>query len=220
MDVFFCEEDRQAYLDLLREMGDEHGVTYWGYCLMSNHVHLIAVPRAAESLALGIGRAHQAYTRRINFRENWRGYLWQGRFFSCPLDERHAALALRYVERNPVRARLVKRAEDWDWSSARGHVSRKRDALTTPAPFIESARAWRALLGERIEEQEVRLLRERTRTGRPLGGGKFIARLERMLSRRLHPAKRGPRPQATKAKPTRKRKAGGRKPSPRMKRRR
>jgi REP-associated tyrosine transposase len=74
MDVFFGDDDRRAYLELLVEMGEKHGVAYWGYCLMSNHVHVIAVPKRMDSLALAVGWAHHAYTRRINFREEWRGY--------------------------------------------------------------------------------------------------------------------------------------------------
>jgi putative transposase len=90
MDVFFSDEDREEYLRLLLESGEAHGLEFLGYCLMSNHVHLLVVPRDEESLAAGVGRAHERYTRGINFREGWRGYLWQGRFFSCPLDEREA----------------------------------------------------------------------------------------------------------------------------------
>ena len=173
MDVFFSDDDRREYLNLLREFGEKHGVEYWGYCLMSSHVHLIAVPKTEESLAQGIGWAHQAYTWRINCREGWRGYLWQGRFFSCPLDERHAERALCYVENNPVRAGLVKRAEDWDWSSARGHVGGTGDGLTSPVPFLDDAQGWKRLLRARMPEEEMELLRERTRTGRPMAGRDF-----------------------------------------------
>ena len=91
---------------------------------MSNHVHLIAVPKEEESLALGIGWAHQAYTRRINFRENWRGYLWQGRFFSSALDETYLWAAIRYIERNPVRARMVE-----GWQAAAQQAPRTKGVL-------------------------------------------------------------------------------------------
>ena len=199
MDVFFSDDDRRAYLDLLREMGKKHGVAYWGYCLMSNHLHLIAVPKRKESLARGIGWAHQAYTRSINLREGWRGYLWHGRFFSCPLDKRQAQLALRYVERNPVRAKLVKHAEDWPWSSAKAHARGKADKLIVRVPFIDSPRDWRSLLREEPAPEEIDLLRERTRTGRPLGAPRFITRLERVLRRPLRRQKPGPKPKAKKA---------------------
>ena len=192
MDVFFTEEDRQAYLDLLREFGEKYGVTYWGYCLMTNHVHLVAVPKRPESLAQGIGWAHQAYTRRINFRENWRGYLWQGRFFSCPLDAAHAERALCYAENNPVRAKLIERAEDRAWSSARGHVRGEPDGLTVRPAFLDDGGAWRRLLHQGLSAEETEALRTSTRTGRPLGVGKFIERLERALGRPLRRRKPGP----------------------------
>ena len=192
MEVFFNDEDRRVYLDLLREHGEKHGVVYWGYCLMSNHVHLIAVPKTEESLALGIGWAHQAYTRRINFREKWRGYLWQGRFFSCPLDEAHAERALRYVELNPVRAGLVLRAEEWPWSSARGHVTGQPDGVTVPTPIIGDGAAWGELLRRGTSAEEAESLRTNTRTGRPLGGVAFVESVERTLSRILKRRKPGP----------------------------
>ena len=200
MEVFFSEEDRRAYLELIREFGERYGVTYWGYCLMSNHVHLIAVPASEESLARAIGGAHQAYTRRINFREGWRGYLWQGRFFSCPLDEGHAERALCYVENNPVRAKRVKRAEEWVWSSAKGHVEGAEDEWTARAPFLREGKEWPALLRRGTPTEEAEMLRRCTRTGRPLGTTRFVERIERALDRVLKRGKPGPKPKGEKAK--------------------
>src|SRR5208337_2974495 len=116
--VFFGQDDYEAYLELLREWCAERGVEVWAYCLMPNHVHLIVVPQSEEGLRRAIGEAHRRYTRRVNFREDWRGHLWQGRFASFPVDEEHLIAAARYVERNPVRARLARRAWDYRWSSA------------------------------------------------------------------------------------------------------
>jgi len=163
---------------------------------MSNHVRLIAVSKTEESLSLGIGWAHQAYTRRINFRENWRGYLWPGRFYSCPLDEAHAERALRYVELNPVRARLTERAEDSPWSSAPGHVTGRPDGLTVRPPFLDDAGAWRRLLRRGAPAEEMEALRACTRTGRPLGAAGFVQRIERTLGRLLRRRKPGPAPKA------------------------
>ena len=98
---------------LLHEHAMEAGIALWAYCLMDNHVHLIAVPKYKNSLAKGIGQAHRNYTWLINSREGWRGYLWQGRFSSYPMDERYLYTAVRYTERNPVRAGLVKKAQDY-----------------------------------------------------------------------------------------------------------
>lgn len=114
--VFFQEDDYRAYLQELWRQSERFGLRIWAYCLMTNHVHLIAVPDHEQSLARGLGETHRRYTRRVNFREGWRGYLWQGRFGSVPLDELHLIAAMRYVERNPVTAGLVSRAEDYPWS--------------------------------------------------------------------------------------------------------
>ena len=133
MDVFFSDDDRYAYLDLLAEQGRRFGVRYLAWCLMANHVHLIAIPEQESSLARGIGEAHRRYTRRINFQQGWRGYLFQGRFHSFPLDGNYLLAAMRYVLRNPVRAGLVNRPWDYPWSAARwlaGFAS--EDPLASP----------------------------------------------------------------------------------------
>ncbi len=101
--TFFNDGDYAAYLELMSDWCGEEGVEIWGYCLMPNHVHLIAVPRTEQGLRRAIGEAHRRYTRRINFREKWRGYLWQGRFASFIMDEPYLLAAARYVELNPVR---------------------------------------------------------------------------------------------------------------------
>lgn len=106
--TFFCDEDYKMYINLMSEWRKKCKVEVWAYCLMSNHVHMIAVPETEEGLRNAIGEAHRRYTRHINFREGWRGHLWQGRFGSFPMDEGYLLAAVRYVELNPVRARLVK----------------------------------------------------------------------------------------------------------------
>ena len=106
--TYFSEDDYRAYLDLMAEWCGRCGVAVWAYCLKPNHVHLIVAPKSEEGLRRGIGEAHRRYSRRINFREGWRGHLWQGRFASFPMDERHLMLAVRHVELNPVRAKLCR----------------------------------------------------------------------------------------------------------------
>jgi len=85
--TFFCDEDYQAYIDLMAEWCRRCGIEVWAYCLMPNHVHLIAVPSSEDGLRLRIGEAHRRYTRRVSFRERWRGHLWQGRLASFVLDD-------------------------------------------------------------------------------------------------------------------------------------
>ncbi len=106
--TFFCDEDYKRYIQIMAELCSQKNVQIWAYCLMPNHVHLIAVPEMKESLATAIGEAHRPYTLSINSSKNWSGYLWQGRFASFPMDEAHLYMAARYVELNPVRAGLVK----------------------------------------------------------------------------------------------------------------
>ena len=193
--VFFHDEDYAEYLRLMREWCDKCGVEVWAYCLMPNHVHLIAVPESCESLARGIGEAHRRYTRMINFRENWRGYLWQGRFASYPLDDQYLLTAARYVELNPVRARLVKEPKLYEWSSANAHILSRDDVLVKATPLCEIAGVdWEEFLREGMKRGEANLLRQHERTGRPLGSENFVKRLERRLERALRPQKRGPKP--------------------------
>ena len=170
------------------------GVACWAYCLMPNHVHLILTPETAEGLARGLGEAHRRYTRRINFREGWRGYLWQGRFASFVMDEPHLEAAGRYVELNPQRAGLVARPEDWPWSSARAHLTGRDDELVTVAPLLERVEDWRDHLEAGLPERARESLRRHERTGRPLGDEGFLTGLEECLGRRLRRRKPDPKP--------------------------
>jgi putative transposase len=189
--TFFSDEDYSAYLELMAEWCTGRGVAIWGYCLMPNHVHLIAVPRSEDGLARAIGEAHRRYTRRINFREKWRGYLWQGRFASFVMDEPYLVAAARYVELNPVRAGLVSDARNWRWSSARAHLSGRDDAPVRVAPLLAMVADWQGLLNSAIPEDLLRDLREHGRTGCPLGSATFVERLERTVGRRLRPGTPG-----------------------------
>lgn len=192
MDVFFSDDDREAYLEELIAMGTKYGVSYVGYCLMSNHVHLIAVPDTPESLGRALAWTHNRHARRINFRQGWRGHLWQSRFYSCPLDELHAAMALRYVELNPVRAGLVSDATEWTWSSARAHVLDEPNKYIVSAPFISPGHDWHTFLRRGTPDTELTEISQRTRTGRPLGKKDFIIDLEHKLRRTLQRKKPGP----------------------------
>jgi putative transposase len=199
MDVFFSDDDREAYLEILHELARKHGLSILAYCLMTNHVHLLAVPVKEESLALAVGWTHNQYTRRINFANNWRGYLWQGRFHSCPLDDRGAVAAMRYIELNPVRAGLVKYAEQWPWSSAAAHAKGKADRIIVRNRIEFPPNEWRDFLREGVEDDELRRLRRHTRTGRPMGDEAFIAKVERLVGRTVRRGKPGPKGKRKKA---------------------
>ena len=198
--VFFSDADRAAYCDLLAAACAERGTRCLAWCLMDNHVHLILVPSDSDGLRATLGEAHRRYTRRINFREGWRGFLFQGRFASYPMDDAHLMAAVRYVENNPVTAGMAARAEQWRWSSARSHVAGKRmrdDPLTDVAALGAHVRNWRAMLRSGLEAMDtteaLATIEARMRTGRPLAETAWIRDKERELGRALAPGKRGPR---------------------------
>ena len=186
-DVFFDDGDRQRYLQLLLEYSAKHGMEILAYCLMTNHVHLVAVPARMDTLARVMKPLDLRYAQHVNWHQGICGRLWQGRFFSCPLDEDHLWAAIRYVERNPVRARLVRKAERYPWSSAAAHCGLRADPVPAPLPAQRppAAADWSAWLEEKEDERMLYALRLHTRTGRPVGSRKFIARLETRLGRKL-----------------------------------
>ena len=193
LQTFFCDEDYEAYRDLMSQWCTRWGIEVWAYCLMPNHVHLIAVPPSEKALSQAIGEAHRRYTRRVNFREGWRGHLWQGRFASFPMDKTHLYLAARYVELNPVRAKLVKKPQEYRWSSAPAHIAGRDDRLVHVAPLLEMFGKWDDFLSRGLSDDEVEKFRCHERTGRPLGTNSFLGRLENILGRILHKQKPGPK---------------------------
>lgn len=192
--TFFQEKDYQEYKKLLFESCLKFGLEIWSYCLMTNHVHLIAIPSSEASLYLTLGETHQKYTRYINFREGWRGHLWQGRFSSFPMDEAHTLVAARYIELNPVKAYMVKKPEEYPWSSARAHLLGHYDFLVSTSPLSSYVKNWKDFLEEASFSEDGKSLQKHERTGRPLGGINFITELERKTGRTLLPKKAGRKP--------------------------
>jgi len=129
----------------------------------------------------------------VNFREGWRGHLWQGRFASCPLDEPYVLAAARYIEQNPVRAGLSVRPWEYPWSSAAAHVAGEDDALVTVAPLLALVGKWTDFLATGAPEDELKELRRHERSGRPLGGEPFVVAVEGKLGRALRRGKPGPK---------------------------
>jgi len=193
MDVFFSETDRRDYLTFISRKGREHGVDYLAWCLMANHVHLVAIPATEGSLAKGIGEAHKRYTRMINARYGWKGYLFQGRFFSCPVEPSWLLSVVRYVLRNPVRAGVARTPWEYHWSSARWMVgdSTSDPLVTDIGPLVEVP-DWRAFL--QTHEFDRSRIRKHTQTGRPMGGQAFTRHVERMLGRILDKKRQGSPP--------------------------
>ena len=193
MQTFFSNSDYREYLYLMAEWCNRCNVEVWSYCLMPNHIHLIVVPETEDSLRRSIGEAHRRYTRYINFQKGWKGHLWQSRFSSFPMDEQHLLAASRYIELNPVRAKLVKNPEDFKWSSCKAHLKNENDILVKVKPLLELIPNWKNFLNTYPSEDELQTLRLHERTGRPLGDENFINHLELLTSRTLKRKKPGPK---------------------------
>ena len=202
--VFFSDEDYAAYRDLVAAACAANQVRCMAWCLMPNHVHLILRPASADGLRAALAEAHRRYSRRINFAHGWTGYLWQGRFASYAMEDAHLMTAVRYVELNPVRAGLVKTAENWRWSSAKAHVTGRADGLTDLAALAGVHRNWRAMLRHGLEagdlsEEQVAAIEAHMRTGRPRGSEAFVGALETATGRPLKRRKPGPKPKGERS---------------------
>ena len=193
--VFFEAGDYALYRDLLAEAAVKAAAEIWCYCLMPNHVHIVVVPSDEDGLRRTFAEAHRRYTGYLNARNRWTGHLWQGRFGAVAMDEAHLAAAVRYVSLNPVRARLVARAEDWRWSSVSAHLAGEDDALVRVAPVLERYGRFADFLGEAQDDAAAwRRLRMSETSGRPLGSEAWLEELEARTGRILKPRKRGPKP--------------------------
>ena len=195
-DVFLAPEDRRRYLAFLRQQCDRHGIAVSGYCLMTNHVHLVLTPPTSKSLAPAVGQTTLRYALYFNAKYDRVGHLWQDRFYSCALGEDYLLAVLGYVERNPVAAGLVTHAWQYEWSSARAHVGGN-----DPAGLIDRERwqrelrgtpdDWRQMLMTELGEIEIEEVRTTTSSGRPLVGDDALTALEAQLGRRLRPGPMG-----------------------------
>ena len=185
--IFLQPGDEDLYRDWLAESCRRFGVECWAYCLMPNHVHLILTPADSAGLGLALARAHRLYAGFVNARARRTGHLFQGRFGSVAMDEAHLMAALRYVALNPVRARLVARAQDWPHSSVRAHLAGRDDGLVRVAPALDRAPNFADLLTPDGFEEDFTSLRRSELIGRPLGDGGFVKAIERRLGRVLAP---------------------------------
>jgi putative transposase len=197
--VFFSEDDRRQYLEWLKHYADEYKTEIWAYCLMPDQVQLLVVGRRKNSLAQTIGRTHMRYSRHVNSNRGWEGSLWADRFSSTLIQDSIVAHAARFVECNPVREKLEKKAEKHRWSSARAHALGKKDSvLCAGRPFPGKIRNWAAWLKDDPDPVvEAKLARNMT-TGRPTGTDEWLARLEKKLGLPLVLRKRGPKPKAAR----------------------
>jgi putative transposase len=186
--TFSTRDDHQTYLRLLRDNLDNTGVHLLGWCLMKNHVHLIAIPDREDSLAVLLRRVHGRYAQYYNARNGRTGHLWQNRFFGCCLSESHLWRALAYVDRNPVRSGLVANAGDYRWSSAVAHLTENDSFELIDMGWWRSSSAqtaWPHLLKCDDSDQSA-ALRASTYAGRPFGEETFVAELGARFGRQWH----------------------------------
>ena len=190
--VFTEADDYLRYREWLNRTARKFGLDVWAWCLMPDHVHVIGVPTTVEALSRTFNTVHMQYAQHHNRTKNASGHLWQGRYFSCVLDEAHVYAAIRYVEMNPVRGGLVTSAQDYPWSSAKSHVSGAADPVLSGNCFLtETVRDWRAYLAEAPEPAAQETIIKATATGRPCGGEAFVKKMETLLNRSFIPLPSG-----------------------------
>ena len=191
MNIFFKHDDYEYYKKLLFEQCKIHELKVVSYCLMTNHVHLIVIPETKESLSKAIGETHRLYTRKINFEQKVKGHLFQERFYSTPLDDKHFLSALRYVEQNPVKAYMVKYPWDYKYSSAMYRLKFiQEDKLLSDYDLINSIKDYKNFL---LEDTKVEILKEKTRTGKPCGDEEFYNKIESLVGIDYRKKKPGPK---------------------------
>jgi putative transposase len=184
--IFDGHNDYQFYCRLINRYKNTCGVAISAYCLMPNHIHLIAIPKKEDSLARLFNKAHTVYAQYLNARRNTSGHIWQGRFYSCAMTPAHLYRAIRYVEQNPVRAGLSKNAWEYYWSSAQQHVTMStvgNIAIMNIFPDWNEG-DWRTYLAtdDAGIDTEIRV---KTNRGLVVGDEPYIKRLEQRLQRSL-----------------------------------
>jgi putative transposase len=183
--VFESDRDHAKYCSLINQYAEKYSVKILCYCLMTNHVHFLVIPATENALARMFNTAHMRYSQHKNMQKGEKGHLWQGRFFSCVMDEGHVMRAMRYVERNPVRAKMVKKVEEYRWSSAGSHVGvAASDILLRQGPITFTAAEWRRYL-EAEDKTMYAEMKLKTQKGLPIGSESFVEKLQTQLKRVL-----------------------------------
>ncbi len=178
--TFLNKNDYLTYFEILAECCHRYDVEIWTYCLMPDHVHLIAIPKEKKALSNCLRVVHGRYTRYINRRTGRNGTLWQGRYASHLLDEQYLVACARYIEINPVKRKYVDRPEDWPWSSAQAHITGSDNPLVLVQPLLERVEGkWQDFLSETRSEKEADLFYLHEKSGRPLGNNDFLAMLKK-----------------------------------------
>ncbi len=197
--AFHTDKDRLMFLEILTEQAQKYSFDILAYCLLDKGFYLVGIPRKNNALSRTVGRTNFSYTHYLNNRRKKEGQLWRNRFQSCALDDKYLKLAVKYVENQPVYEKMVRKPENYPWSSASAHVA-GRDELQVLSlhvwPPKRLLNKWSDFLKEKLHEEIRERIRTFTQTGRPLGGDKFIDELERKFKQRLHPLPVGRPPKA------------------------
>ncbi len=180
--IFFDDEDYSKYLTLLEKYKTKYYLDIFSYTLMPNHIHVKAIPKQLDSFSRTFNYTQMCYTQYFNKKYKKVGHLWQSRFFSCPLDEQHTYAVTKYIELNPVRAKLVKNPEDWKWSSARDHLDIEQGIISLSSrEQILDIPNWREYLRIEPSEELIETINVCTLKGKPLGDKAFFEMLENKL---------------------------------------
>ena len=208
-DCFFGNADRRFYLKCLEEAAERRGCDVHAYVLMSNHVHLLVTPSEAGAIGAMMQDVGRRYVRIINTIHGRTGTLWEGRFRSSLIDSEHYLLIChRYIELNPVRARLVPDAASYPWSSHSHYTSEQTNRLITEHPLYEGLgstdeerrSAHRALSAIPLKDDVIAEIREAINTDSALGSEAFLDEAEAMLGRSVRPPTRGRPPKGVTGK--------------------
>jgi putative transposase len=180
--TFRCQKDFVQYLIWLEKYCQQYFLFLYAYCLMPNHVHFIVAPQKENSMAKVFNFTHMMYSQYFNKKHHLRGHLWQGRFYSCVLSESHLYAAIKYVEKNPKRAGLVKNSWEWKWSSALAHIENRdiNGIKLADLSDLMPINNWKEYLEEDDKEDEVEKIRKHTLTGRSLGSEGFAKEVNRI----------------------------------------
>jgi len=190
--VFETDTDYRQYLAWLKEYSEKNSLDIWAYCLMSNHVHFVCVPRNDNSLARTLNTLHMRYSQYYNRKKGVTGHLWQGRYYSSMLDEMHLYAAIRYVENNPVRAGIVREPKDYTWSSARAHCDIVSDGiLSDTCHLCDEIDDWSQYLRDDETAEVLEQLKMNVISGRPCGDEEFIKEVEAVVGKSLTIRPRG-----------------------------
>ena len=190
MNIFFKDEDYQYYKKVLHTQAQIYDLKIISYCLMTNHVHLIVIPKTKESLSKVIGETHRLYTRKINFEQKVKGHLFQSRFYSTPLDDTHLLNAIKYVELNPVKARMVRFPWDYKYSSVLHRMNYKIDKILSTNEIIKNIKNYKDFL---LKDEDYKNIKEKTRTGKPCGNLEFYKKIKELTGVDYLPKKPGPK---------------------------